>query len=140
MGKIDSQPFSLNCYFLYSLLFKINHQKKLSNRIYNNNSSIFAGATGNLIDSIFYGKIFSESTYYKIAEIFPTTGGYADFLHGKVVDMFYFPVIDTILPDWVPIWGGERFIFFQPVFNFADASITVGFFILILFYNKFLFK
>jgi signal peptidase II len=103
-------------------------------------SMILAGASGNLIDSIFYGKLFSESGYYKIAEFLPSTGGYAGFLHGKVVDMFYFPIISTTWPDWVPFVGGEKFVFFQPVFNFADASITVGFFILLIFYNKYIFK
>ena len=103
-------------------------------------SMILAGAMGNLIDSAFYGMIFSQSNYYSIAQFLPPDGGYASFLHGKVVDMFYFPIIDTVLPQWIPFLGGERFIFFQPVFNFADASITVGFFILILFYKKFIFK
>ncbi len=103
-------------------------------------SMILAGASGNLIDSIFYGKIFSESGYYQIAELFPQSDGYAGLLHGKVVDMFYFPIIRTTWPEWMPFVGGEKFIFFQPVFNFADASITVGFFILLLFYNKYLFK
>jgi len=139
-GKLALSLFRLIAIFFIAYYLKLIIKKNYPTGYIITISSIFAGATGNLIDSIFYGKIFSESTYYKIAEIFPTMGGYADFLHGKVVDMFYFPVIDTILPDWVPIWGGERFIFFQPVFNFADASITVGFFILILFYNKFLFK
>ena len=103
-------------------------------------SVILAGALGNLIDSAFYGLIFSESNYYTIANFLPEAGGYSSFLHGKVVDMFYFPVIDTVLPQWIPFMGGERFIFFQPVFNFADASITVGAFILIIFYKKYLFK
>jgi len=103
-------------------------------------SVILAGALGNLIDSAFYGLIFSESNYYTIANFLPEAGGYSSFLHGKVVDMFYFPVIDTVLPQWIPFMGGERFIFFQPVFNFADASITVGAFILIIFYKKYIFK
>ncbi len=103
-------------------------------------SMILAGATGNLIDSIFYGKIFSNSEFYNRAVLFPPDGGYATLLHGKVVDMFYFPIINTDLPQWIPFWGGEHFIFFQPVFNFADASITVGFIILLLFYRKYVMK
>jgi len=72
--------------------------------------------------------------------LFPPEGGYANFLHGKVVDMFYFPVIDTILPEWVPLRGGEQFIFFRPVFNIADASITTGVFMLLIFQKKFFAK
>jgi len=99
---------------------------------------IMAGAMGNIIDSCFYGLIFSESNYHGgVAEAFPEGGGYAGFLFGKVVDMFYFPVIDTILPSWVPFWGGERFQFFKPVFNLADASISIGVFSLLLFQRSF---
>ena len=93
-------------------------------------SMIFAGAVGNIIDSCFYGLIFNDSTY-QVAELFPAEGGYAPFLFGKVVDMFYFPIISTTLPDWVPIWGGEHFTFFNAIFNFADAAITIGIFMLI---------
>ncbi len=101
-------------------------------------SLIYAGALGNLIDSMFYGLIFNESDPFtqNLAQIFPSGGGYAGFLHGKVVDMFYFPLIDTILPSWVPFWGGERFEFFQPVFNLADASISVGVIVLFLFQKR----
>lgn len=88
-------------------------------------SLIFAGAIGNLVDCAFYGLIFDES-YYHVAQLFPPEGGYESFLHGRVVDMFYFPIIDTTLPDWVPIWGGEHFLFFNAIFNFADAAITIG--------------
>lgn len=100
---------------------------------------IFAGAAGNLIDSMFYGLMFNESDPYmrNIATLFPKDGGYASFLHGRVVDMFYFPVIDTVLPHWVPIWGGQRFTFFDPVFNLADACISCGVIILIIFQSKF---
>lgn len=99
---------------------------------------IFAGAVGNIIDSAFYGLIFSESAYHGgVATMFPAGGGYAGFLHGKVVDMLYFPIIDTVLPDWIPFWGGQRFEFFKPVFNIADASISVGVAILLVFYKKF---
>jgi signal peptidase II len=96
---------------------------------------IFAGAVGNIIDSLFYGIIFSDS-YGRVAEFMPANGGYSSLLHGRVVDMFYFPIIQTTLPQWLPIWGGNNFTFFRPVFNIADSSITVGIFSLILFYRK----
>ncbi len=86
---------------------------------------ILAGALGNIIDSTFYGLIFSSSDF-RIAEFLPAEGGYATLLHGKVVDMFYFPIIKGFLPDWVPFWGGDYFVFFRPVFNIADASISIG--------------
>ena len=96
---------------------------------------ILAGALGNILDSAFYGLIFSESPYHgDVAQLFPAGGGYAPFLFGKVVDMFYFPMVDTILPDWVPFYGGKRFEFFRPVFNVADASISIGVAIILLFY------
>mgnify|MGYP000977014693 CR=1 FL=1 len=99
-------------------------------------SMILAGAIGNIIDSAFYGLLFSES-YYNVASFLPQGGGYAGFLHGRVVDMLYFPLIDTRLPDWLPIWGGENFVFFRPVFNLADSSITVGVAIILIFQKKF---
>ncbi|MFO8129112.1 MAG: lipoprotein signal peptidase [Bacteroidales bacterium] len=100
-------------------------------------SLIFAGAFGNIIDSAFYGLLFSESSYHQVASFLPEGGGYTSFLHGKVVDMFYFPLIEGSLPSWVPFWGGNDFVFFRPVFNLADSSITVGVFILILFQKRF---
>lgn len=98
---------------------------------------ILVGAVGNVVDSMFYGLIFSESTFTQVATFLPEGGGYASFLHGKVVDMLYFPLIDTTLPNWVPIWGGEQFLFFRPIFNIADSCITVGVFYLLLFHRKF---
>ncbi len=100
-------------------------------------SFIFAGAIGNIIDSVFYGVIFSESNY-NVAQIFPAEGGYARFLHGRVVDMFYFPLLSGMIPDWVPIWGGESFLFFRPVFNIADSSITMGALLFLIFQKKFI--
>ena len=97
---------------------------------------IFAGALGNIIDSVFYGVLFSESSY-EVARFLPIEGGYAPLLHGKVVDMFYFPIIEGHFPSWVPYWGTEKFIFFQPVFNFADASISIGVAIIILYQKRF---
>ena len=97
---------------------------------------IFAGAIGNVIDSAFYGLIFSDS-FGRIAEVFPAGGGYASFLHGSVVDMLFFPLIDTTFPTWLPFVGGEEFMFFRPVFNIADSAITVGITIILIFYRKF---
>lgn len=98
---------------------------------------IMAGALGNIIDSAFYGLIFGDSSFMQISALFPEGGGYAGFLHGKVVDMLYFPVIETHLPPWLPVYGGEEFVFFRPVFNIADSSITTGVFLLIIFQKKF---
>lgn len=99
-------------------------------------SLIFAGAVGNIIDSIFYGAIFSESTYREIATFVPLGQGYEDWLHGKVVDMFYFPLVEFNWPNWMPAIGGNKFVFFSPIFNFADASICCGISALVLFYTK----
>jgi len=101
-------------------------------------SLIIAGAMGNILDSMFYGIIFSESFYHGgLAVMFPEGGGYGSFLTGKVVDMLYFPLIDTILPEWIPILGGERFEFFRPVFNIADSAITVGVASILIFHRRF---
>lgn len=98
---------------------------------------ILAGALGNLIDSMFYGLIFSESTAWEVASLTPWGEGYTSFLHGKVVDMLYFPIINTHYPSWIPNVGGERFIFFSPIFNVADSYISVGFVYLIIFQRKY---
>lgn len=100
---------------------------------------IFAGAFGNIIDSAVYGLIFSESYYgSELATFLPEGGGYAPFLMGHVVDMLYFPLIETTLPEWIPIKGGEPFLFFRPVFNIADSAITIGVLNLLLFNREFL--
>lgn len=98
-------------------------------------SMILAGAVGNIIDSVFYGVVFDHS-YGQVATFLPPEGGYDTWLHGKVVDMFYFPLIQTHFPDWFPLWGGEEFIFFRPIFNLADSAICVGVFLLLLFYRQ----
>ncbi len=98
-------------------------------------SLVLAGAIGNILDSVFYGMFFTQSTDYEIAK-FTVGNGYESVLHGKVVDMFYFPMFSGTFPKWLPIWGGEDFLFFRPIFNLADASITVGVFILLLFQKK----
>ena len=100
-------------------------------------SLILAGALGNIIDSAFYGLIFSNTPYHGgIAQLFPPGGGYAPFLYGKVVDMLYFPMIDMRLPDGFPIWGGQQFKFFRPVFNISDAAISTGVITLLLFHRR----
>lgn len=97
---------------------------------------ILAGAIGNIIDSVFYGEIFTASYPGHVASIVPFGQGYSSWLHGKVVDMFYFPLIEGTFPSWIPVWGGEDFIFFRPIFNFADSAITVGIILLLIFYRK----
>jgi signal peptidase II len=99
---------------------------------------IYAGALGNLIDSMFYGMMFEDSSYVHVAKMFPAKG-YAGFLHGRVVDMLYFPMVHTNFPKWMPFVGGERFEFFSPIFNIADASISVGVITLLVFQKR-LFK
>ena len=100
-------------------------------------SLILAGALGNIIDSAVYGLIFSSTPYHGgLATMFPPDGGYAPFLFGKVVDMLYFPLIDTTLPNGFPIWGGQQFQFFRPVFNISDASISTGVITLLLFHRR----
>ena len=99
-------------------------------------SMVLAGAAGNIFDSMFYGLIFNASSEYYVSYFVPFGTGYDSFLMGKVVDMFYFPLIVTTWPDWMPIWGGQEFIFFSPVFNFADSCISVGVALLVLFYRK----
>ena len=97
---------------------------------------ILAGAFGNIVDSVFYGEIFSESTPYQIAKFVPIGEGYSDWLHGKVVDMFYFPLFSGTYPSWFPFVGGDSFVFFSAIFNVADSAITVGAALLIIFRKK----
>ena len=100
-------------------------------------SAILAGAVGNIIDSAFYGVFFSDSTYFQVANLFPSEGGYSSFLHGRVVDMLYFPVLKGNYPSWFPWNAGGEFIFFRPVFNLADSSITIGVFSILIFQKRF---
>ena len=99
---------------------------------------IYAGALGNLIDSMFYGMVFTESSYGQVARFLPQEGGYGGFLHGKVVDMLYFPMVKSSFPDWLPLIGGHEFEFFSPIFNIADASISIGVITLLIFQRRFL--
>jgi len=117
-------------WFLYSLI-----KKKANLGLILAVSAIMAGAIGNIIDSAFYGMIFSES-FNQAAILFPPGGGYSSFLHGRVVDMFYFPIINTHWPDWSPIKSGESFVFFRPVFNIADSAITCGVTSIVLFQKR----
>ncbi len=125
-------------YYLYYLIRKKSHKILIVSI-----ALIFTGALGNIIDSVFYGILFSESNYNQMAELFPAGGGYAGVLHGKVVDMLYFPLIDihrNDAPSWFPsfLFGGDsHFVFFRPVFNIADSAITIGVFLLLFCQKKF---
>ena len=120
-------------------LYKLVHQpKKIKTGFLVCLSLILAGALGNIVDCVFYGEIFSESTRDQVAQFVQLGTGYSDWLHGKVVDMFYFPIIDTYWPMWMPMVGGQHFIFFSPIFNFADAAISCGIIALLLFYTRYL--
>jgi signal peptidase II len=97
---------------------------------------VMGGAIGNIVDCLFYGLIFSNSSSYELAHFVPFGEGYTTFLHGRVVDMFYFPIIDTFWPQWMPFVGGSHFVFFSPIFNFADAAISCGIIAMLIFYGK----
>jgi len=97
---------------------------------------VLAGALGNIVDSAFYGMIF-EHSYSQVASFMPAEGGYSSFLHGRVVDMLYFPLVEGRYPEWMPFVGGNPFIFFRPVFNIADSAITIGIFIILFFQKRF---
>lgn len=97
---------------------------------------IFAGALGNIIDSVFYGLLFDKSTPTSVASFLPEAGGYETVFYGKVVDMIQFTFYDDLLPDWIPFFGGKHFSFFDPVFNIADSAISVGVFLLLVFNKK----
>lgn len=134
----------LSLFRLVAVAFGFFLLKRLVNKKYHNGAIIcgaliLAGALGNLIDSIFYGLIFTESTFH-VAKLVPFGQGYGELFHGRVVDMLYFPLVDTTLPEWVPFKGGENFVFFEPVFNIADAAISVGVILLLIFQKKFMQK
>ena len=118
-------------YYLYGLV-----KKGYSNGYIACIALILAGAFGNIIDCVFYGEIFTESTPHQVASFVSIGEGYGDWLHGKVVDMFYFPLITSNFPSWFPFVGGDSFVFFSPIFNLADSAISVGIVLLLIFYRK----
>ncbi|MBO9634557.1 MAG: lipoprotein signal peptidase [Chitinophagaceae bacterium] len=135
---------ALTLFRLVAVIFGVFYIRNIVKRKYHRGfiicvAMIFAGALGNLIDSMFYGLIFSPSgDSLPNAILFPPGGGYAGFLHGKVVDMLYVPIIENkTMPNWIPFWGGETFTFFSPIFNIADASISVGVIVILLFQRRF---
>lgn len=109
-------------YFIQNTLIK----QRYSNGLIFCGALILAGALGNSVDSVFFGKIFTESSWYHVARFVPWGQGYGELFHGKVVDMLYFPVLKGTYPSWFPVWGGESFEFFRPVFNIADTAISTG--------------
>lgn len=135
-GKIFLSVFRIAAvtligYYLWTLI-----KRKAPKGLISSFALIFAGALGNIIDSTFYGVLFSDSGY-ELSKFMPKEGGYAGLLHGKVVDMFYFPLIEGHFPSWFPFWGSEEFLFFRPVFNVSDSAITVGVVFILLFQKKF---
>ena len=135
-GKILLTLFRLAAVVIGFIYMKKLVQQKYHTGLLICGSLILAGAAGNLIDSMFYGLIFSDSSY-EVARFLPKEGGYGSFLHGRVVDMLYFPIYEGYLPKWIPIKGGDYFIFFRPVFNIADAAISVGVITILLFQKRF---
>ena len=136
----DTGKIILSLFRIVVVLWGIYYVNELSKRALPNGvlvslGLVIGGAIGNIIDGVFYGVLFNDS-YNQIADFLPATGGYESLLKGRVVDMFYFPLINTHLPDWLPIFANKHFIFFRPVFNLADAGISVGMILLILFYRK----
>ncbi len=138
-GKLILSLFRIvACLFITYYLSKL-ISKKASTGLIICISLILAGALGNIIDSAVYGMLFSTSAH-QVAEFMPADGGYSRFLHGRVVDMFYFPIYHRTLPDWIPFYGGKYFEFFRPVFNIADSAISCGVFSIIIFQRKFFSK
>lgn len=144
LSEATAGKLILTLFRLVAVVFGFFLLKRFVNKGYHNGlivcgSLILAGALGNLIDSIFYGMIFTESSFH-IARMVPFGEGYGKLFYGRVVDMLYFPLIETTLPNWVPIWGGKNFSFFDPVFNIADAAISCGVITLLVFQKRFMNK
>ncbi|HEY9258657.1 lipoprotein signal peptidase [Chitinophaga sp.] len=136
-GKILLTMFRLVAVVVGFVYMKKLIKEKYSTGLLICGSLILAGAAGNLIDSMFYGIIFNDSIGYEVAKFMPSGGGYGSFLHGRVVDMLYFPIYEGYLPNWVPFKGGDYFVFFRPVFNVADAAISTGVVAILLFQKRF---
>ncbi len=140
LGDAETGKLVLTLFRLLAVSFGFYLLKRIVNKGYSRGAIIcgaliLAGALGNLIDSIFYGMIFTESTFH-IAKLVPFGEGYGKLFHGRVVDMLYFPLVDTHWPSWVPVLGGKELVFFEPVFNIADAAISVGVLVLVFFQKK----
>jgi len=137
-GKLALSIFRIVAVGFLAYYIKVLIEAKASMGLLCSFALILAGALGNILDSAFYGLIFSESPYHGgLATLFPAEGGYSGFLFGKVVDMLYFPMVSGRFPEWLPVWGGESFLFFRPVFNIADMAITIGVLSIILFHRSF---
>ncbi len=136
-GKLALSLFRITAVFVLSYYISLLIKAEAKMGLLISFALILAGAIGNIIDSAFYGLIFSESYHGHTAVLFPEGGGYAGFLHGKVVDMLYFPLFEGQVPEWFPFWGGSQFLFFRPVFNIADMAITTGVLSIILFHRSF---
>lgn len=139
IGKLILTLFRLIAVCFGFYLLKKTVEKKYTNGAIICGSLILAGALGNLLDSVFYGKIFTESSFH-LGKMVAFGKGYGNLFHGRVVDMLYFPIVDTVLPNWVPFLGGKNFVFFEPVFNIADAAISIGVITLMVFQKKFIQK
>ena len=136
-GKIALSIFRIIAVsFIGFYLFKTASKPETKKGLIVAGSLIFAGALGNIIDSLIYGVVFNDS-YHQIAEFMPEEGGYAPILFGRVVDMLYFPLFSGVFPQWFPFWGGEDFLFFRPVFNIADTAITTGIGMIVVFQKRY---
>ncbi len=136
-GKLALSLFRIFAVILLAFyLHQLIKRKESSTGVIVSISLIMAGAIGNIIDSTFYGILFSDS-FRQVATFLPESGGYAPLMHGRVVDMFYFPLYEGFLPQWMPFFGGKYFHFFRPIFNIADTAISLGVFTIILFYRSF---
>lgn len=138
IGKIFLSLFRIAAVFAIAWYIKKLLTEKAHPVLLISVSLVFAGAVGNIMDSVFYGIVFSDSTSQQVASFLPEMGGYSSLLHGRVVDMFYLPLIESHYPGWFPIKAGDPFVFFSPVFNIADAAITSGVLLLLFFQKKFL--
>ena len=130
LSQAETGKLILTLFRLFAVIFGFFLLRRLVRKEYSKGviicgSLILAGALGNLIDSIFYGMIFTESSFH-IAKLVPFGEGYGKLFHGRVVDMLYFPMVETRMPNWLPLVGGKDFVFFEPVFNIADAAISIG--------------